>query len=186
MNTNTIRIINRFGSISFDPKYRPFVICDIDNTLICSSTSYNYYYHQLKPSYSDSETDMYNLHRSILDMLHIDVCSGMVQQTDKAGFDTMVAIIKQLGGKLVFLTSRSPCFHLKTLQDLKNAGLEQPELYDIRYTNNDITKGKYIKKYFLHELECFQQLVFIDDQKPIVDEVAYMHPKIRCYLFNIY
>lgn len=181
-NNHPIIIINNFQTIYIDNSLKPFIICDIDNTIICSVLEYNYYYNKLKNQY----TEIQLLKKAILDILNIDISVGHVKHTDLIGFVKMVNQIKQLGGNMIFLTSRGHTSHKKTIQDLKTAGVQQPEQFEIHYTNNEISKGEYIKNNLQFELKYYKQIIFIDDQKINIESVTQTHPQIRCYLYQIY
>jgi hypothetical protein len=105
-----------------------------------------------------------------------------VKQTDPEGFNNMLQTIEKLGGKLIFLTARGIESHQKTVNDLKRAGLEHPEHFDIHYTNNEMTKGEYLKKTNL--TNGYQHISFIDDYPSFIASVHHFFPQIHCYLFR--
>lgn len=176
-----IIIINKFNSVRFKKDTKPLVICDIDDTVICPVLNYDYYYHKLKDRY----TDISELNRSIHQMLDMDISHGFMMQTDKKGFAFMRYIIHQLGGKLVFLTARGQCYHNKTIQDLKSAGLDQAEQFEIYYTNNNISKAEFIHTHLSDQMANHEHIIFIDDQKQNIEKIISSHPNIHCYLFQM-
>jgi hypothetical protein len=94
----------------------------------------------------------------------------------------MLKKIQQLGGKLMFLTARNIISHEKTINDFKKSGLENPENFDIHYTNNQITKGEYIKQHNL--IDGYKCISFIDDYPEYISSVLNIYPQINCYLFR--
>jgi hypothetical protein len=115
-------------------------------------------------------------------MLKMSMNIGIVRQTDQIGFLYMLQKVKQLGGKLIFLTARSSLYSEKTLKDLTKAGLQNPEQFEIHYTGNQITKGDYIKKHNL--LEGYDQHIFIDDYPDFLNSALRIYPEMNCYLFK--
>jgi hypothetical protein len=182
-----ITIINTFNDIKFDKNIKPLVICDIDHTFMCCSYDLNYFreilYDDYKPSknmfeftfYPPDDREAFNLMLNAYNL-------GFVKQTDEQGFNQMLKIIQELGGKLIFLTARGILSHEKTVNELKKAGLQNPENYDIHYTNNEMTKGEYIKKTNL--INGYDHISFIDDYPSFLASVYDIFPNINCYLFK--
>lgn len=170
--------INTFQSITFDEQKKPIVICDIDNTFICPKYNYKYYYDNIKNGHFNSD----ELDDLIKNMLSLSISTGLIKHTDYEGFSKMLQRIKQLGGKLIFLTARGHLTHENTMKQLQNVGLHNPENYEIHYTNNKITKGDYIKKYNL--LDGYNHFSFIDDYEHCIDSVVKNFPNVNCYLFE--
>lgn len=171
-------IINTFKTINLPQDKKPIVICDIDLTFIRPTRDYNDIYNQMKSEYSDQN----ELHRVVNDMLHLSMSVGMVKQTDEIGFSELFNNINQLGGKLIFLTARSSFFHDKTINDLKKAGLQNPEEFEIHYTGNEINKGHYIQKHDL--LKGYDHHIFIDDYPHFLESALQIYPDMNCYLFK--
>jgi hypothetical protein len=171
-------IINTFKTITFPEGKIPLVICDIDKTFIRSKFDYNHYYQFMK----HESTDPKELDEVVKIMLHNSLNIGLVKQTDSEGFTLMLEKVRQLGGKLIFLTARSSISHKKTIKDLLIAGLENPEQFEIHYTSNAITKGDYIKKY--HLLNGYDHHIFIDDYPQFLESALRLYPDMNCYLFK--
>jgi len=171
-------IINTFNTIQLPQDKKPIVICDIDLTFIRPSRDYNDIYNQMKPEYPDPK----ELDQVVNDMLHMCLNVGMVKQTDCEGFQKMLERINQLGGKFLFLTARSSLSHEKTINDLKKAGLQNPEDFEIHYTGNEITKGFYILRNKL--LQGYNHHIFIDDYPHFLESALQIYPDMNCYLFK--
>lgn len=171
-------IINTFKSINLPENLKPIVICDIDKTFIRPARDYIDIYNQIKPEYSDPK----ELDQIVNDMLYTSLTVGMVKQTDSEGFKKMLERINQLGGKFLFLTARSSLAHEKTINDLKKAGLENPEQFEIHYTGNQITKGNYIQRHNL--LQGYNHHIFIDDYPHFLESALQIYPNMNCYLFK--
>lgn len=173
-----IVIINTFKSIFLPQNKKPIIICDIDKTFIRPARDYIDIYNQMKPHYSDPK----ELDQVVNDMLHMSLSVGLVKQTDKEGFTIMLQRINQLGGKFIFLTARGYIAHEKTINDLKKAGLENPEEIEIHYTGNEITKGHYIQKHNL--LQGYDYHIFIDDYPHFLESALQIYPEMNGYLFK--
>ena len=173
-----IVIINTFKSIHLPENKTPIVICDIDKTFIRPTSNYIDIYNQMKSEYSDPK----QLDQFVNDMLHMSLSAGMVKQTDRDGFILMLERIKKLGGKFIFLTARGSLAHEKTIIDLKKAGLEHPEQFEIHYTSNQITKGHYIQRHNL--LQGYDHHIFIDDYPHFLESALQIYPEMDGYLFK--
>jgi hypothetical protein len=127
-------------------------------------------------------SDPNELNHLVNNMLHNSINIGLVRQTDKEGFSLMLEKVKELGGKLIFLTDRRYLAHLKTINDLIKAGLENPQQFEIHYTGNEITKGDYIQKRNL--LNGYNYHIFIDDYPHFLESALRIYPDMNCYLFK--
>lgn len=154
-----IIIINSFKMVHIPKDKKPIVICDIDLTFIQPVQNY-----------------------TINNMLTTYFSTGLVKQTDSEGFTQLLERINLKEGKLIFLTARSSFSHGKTISDLKNAGLQNPQDFEIHYTGNEITKGHYIQKYNL--LKGYDHHIFIDDNPMFLESALQIYPDMNCYLFK--
>lgn len=177
-----IIIINKFTTVRLETNRRPVVICDIDNTIICSVLDYNYYYQRLIHQYSANDPMM---DRAVNQMMNVDASLGLYMQTDRGGFADLMQRIRQAGGQLILLTARSSVHHEKTVQELKRVGIPNPEQLDIHYTNNDIPKAHYMKTFLASRIQGCEQLIFIDDQKMNLEPVQSIFPSCQCYMFQL-
>ncbi len=184
MNFTNFRVIRTFKDVQFDEGLKPLVICDIDHTFIRSSHDLDHFRKMLNYDISigmnimnnnDIDTEAFKLMKQAYYM-------GFVKQTDPEGFTQMLQTIERLGGKFIFLTARGIESHIKTVNDLKRAGLEHPEHFDIHYTNNEMTKGEYLKKTNL--TYGYDHISFIDDYPSFIASVHHFFPQIHCYLFR--
>jgi hypothetical protein len=179
------RVIKTFNDVNLDDASKPLVICDIDHTFIRCSHGLDHFrkiinYHANKlPNPSTTNID---LDKEAVDLMNIAYNIGFVKQTDPDGFNNMLQKIEQLGGKLIFLTARGVISHQKTVDDIMRAGFEHPEKFDIHYTNNEMTKGEYLKKTNL--TDGYEHISFIDDYPSFIASVHHHFPNIRCYLFH--
>lgn len=173
-----IIITDTFKTIDLPNGKNPIVICDIDLTFIRPTENYIDIYNQMKPLYSDPK----QLNKVVCDMLNSSIDFGVVKHTDYEGFLKMLERINLLEGKFLFLTARSASFHEKTINDLKTAGLQNPEEFEIHYTGNLITKGQYI---LIHNLlQGYDHHVFIDDYPYFLESALQIYPDMNCYLFK--
>ena len=193
--------ISTFNDVQI--KHNTLLICDIDDTVLYFDRSYDKYYKMMKddhPYFPEEEIQdlakgMYELSSSVLPAL----------STDADGFKQMLETIQQTNSKLIFLTARNKTSDKKTKKDLMksnniNYNMENPfgnkstdliteplaeqlaEPYPIHYTNNQMTKGEYIKANI--ELTNYDNIIFIDDYPSYIESVKNLFPEIKCYLFK--
>jgi hypothetical protein len=174
--------INSFKEVVLNENIKPLVICDIDYTLLCCSVPIDKIYKLLKDDCEFLEIEDKNLRKYANDWRNTAYHMGFIKQTDPEGFSEMVNNIKRLGGKLIFLTARGNLAHDMTINQFIKVGIQNPQHYEIYYTNNTITKGEYIKKYDL--IQGFESVSFIDDYPCYLDSVSKLFPEINCYLFK--
>jgi hypothetical protein len=179
---NNFKVINTFNDVVFIEGSKPLVICDIDHTFIRSSHDLDHFRKMLSDDILPGMSIVNNLDTEALNLMKRAYSIGFVKQTDPEGFNNMLQTIEKLGGKLIFLTARGIESHQKTVNDLKRAGLEHPEHFDIHYTNNEMTKGEYLKKTNL--TNGYQHISFIDDYPSFIASVHHFFPQIHCYLFR--
>lgn len=183
-----ITIINTFNHVKFNKETKPLVICDIDHTFMRCSYDLEYFHQLLDDEYIPVEQSHREFnykppdYKEAFKLMNNAYNLGFVKQTDKEGFNQMLKTIEELNGKLIFLTARGILSHEKTIDELKIAGLENPENYDIHYTNNEITKGEYLKRTNL--IHGYEHISFIDDYPNFIESVYNIFPFINCYLFR--
>lgn len=178
-------VIKSFNEVKLDENYKPLVICDIDHTFIRCSHGLDHFRKILNDdvdSLPNIDTTSLDLDKEAVDLMNAAYNIGFVKQTDPDGFNNMLQKIEQLGGKLIFLTARGVGSHQKTVNDLKRAGFEHPENFDIHYTNSEMTKGEYLKKTNL--THGYEHISFIDDYPSFIASVNHFFPNIHCYLFR--
>ncbi len=179
--------INTFNDIKFNKDTKPLVICDIDHTFIRCLHDLQYFRNIVNDNfYLDDNISKLQFtqadDKEAIDLMNTAYNIGFIKQTDKEGFDKMLKTIKELGGKLIFLTARGITGHERTINELKKVGLENPENFDIHYTGNKISKGEYIKKNNL--IDGYEHISFIDDYAKYISSVHNIFPHINCYLFR--
>ncbi len=179
MNFMNFRVINSFHDVTFDESLKPLVICDIDFTFIRPLENIDYYENKSQQLKKEGFHDV----TAEKLMMYSYTSLGMVKQTDPVGFMQMIETIKKYDGKFIFLTARGIESHSKTMNDLIFAGLNHPDQFEIHYTNNEISKGEYIKKTNL--IDGYQHISFIDDYIAFISSVHNYFPDINCYLFRI-
>ena len=172
-------IINTFNDILLIEGTKPLVICDIDHTFIRPRNDYKFYYDLMSEKF-ESEEDRNELAQQLMSSSYN---LGVIKQTDEDGFKNLLERIKNLDGKLIFLTARSADYHDKTLQDLKQVHLEDHDKYEIHFTNAKISKGSYLMTN-KDILEGYDHISFIDDYTCYLDSVSSKFPDIKCYQFK--
>lgn len=178
MTTNqSFTIISSFEEILLPSSGKPLIICDIDYTFICPIYSPHYFVDKFKMKYFDEKS----IERISNEYSNRSFKLGHIRQTDPKGFKKMVEQVQQIGGNLIFLTARHVHGHKKTLDDLNKVGLNTHK-FKIHYTNNQISKGEYIKMYKL--TEGYDYVCFIDDYLDYIHSVVDLFPDINCYRFS--
>jgi hypothetical protein len=180
-----LRVIKTFNDVKLNDDSKPLVICDIDHTFIRCSYTLDHFRKILNDdvnSLPNPFTISIDLDKEAVDLMNRAYNMGFVKQTDPDGFNNMLQKIEQLGGKLIFLTARGVLSHQKTVGDLRRAGFEHPEKFDIHYTNSEMTKGEYLKKTNL--TAGYEHISFIDDYPTFIASVHHHFPNIQCYLFH--
>ena len=176
--------IKTFNDVNLNNVSKPLVICDIDHTFIRCSYGLDHFRKILNDDVNNLPniaTTNLDLDKEAIDLMNTAYNMGFVKQTDPNGFKNMLQKIEQNGGKLIFLTARGIISHEKTIKDFRRAGFENPENFDIHYTNNEMTKGEYIKKTNL--TDGYEHISFIDDYPSFIASVHHHFPNIQCYLF---
>jgi hypothetical protein len=181
------KVIKTFNDVNFDNNFKPLVICDIDHTFIRCSHNLDHFRKIINDDYKSlpnmiKNHYMENSDKEAIDLMNRTYNLGFIKQTDPEGFKIMLQNIERLNGKLIFLTARGVISHQKTINDFKRAGFENPEKFDIHYTNNEMTKGEYIKKTSL--IDGYEHISFIDDYPSFLASVQDIFPQINCYLFT--
>lgn len=171
-------IINTFNDVVIIENTKPLIICDIDHTFLRPKNDFKFYYNLASDRFDD-EAEITDLARNLST---IACCFGLIKQTDEEGFVKLLERIRKQHGKLIFLTARGADFNDKTIEDLINVGLKNPETYAIHYTNALITKGEYIRINNLHN--GYDHISFIDDYTCYLDSVYELFPHINCYQFK--
>ena len=178
MNSNPVFIIDTFNQIYIPTNKKPIIICDIDHTVVRPIKSYDDCFQEFKKQYADHIFLDGVINKLLCDSINL----GRIKHTDEIGFIKMLNKVKELDGKLLFLTARRSIHHDATINHLKKVGIQNVENFEIHYTGNEITKGDYIYKYNL--LNGHNHIIFIDDNASCVESVRKVYPTSQCYLFK--
>ena len=174
------KIISSFNQVELTPGVKPLILCDIDGTVLhfpdCDRICKNLV-KDLCPNGTDDPTFEEEFFKLKEMYIHIRDPS----HTDYDGFVSMLEKIREMGGKLMFLTARGKIADAWTKKQLKKIGIN-PEDFDIHYTCNKITKGEYIKNNI--NLTGWEYVIFIDDYESFIKTVKDLHPQIMCYKFE--
>ena len=172
-----VKSINSFHEVELT-KEKTLVICDIDETLLYYpgiESKCNVMIKDLKNILTEREfkrelNEIKIMYRTIVPPKH----------TDLDGFINMKNKLTNLNGKLIFLTARCKEYDNFTKnQILKVSGLKDE--FEIHYTNNQMSKGEYIKNNI--PLELWEQVIFIDDMDSSIESVLQLDCNIQCYKF---
>ena len=149
---NFLHVISRISS--FDNitllKYKPLIICDIDNTIL---------YHKKTNNEKDNDNNKYCFFTRFFDCFPSPIIREILP-IDIKGFRRLEERVKKKHGKIIFLSARGE-ERKKTIEsDFEKIGLDSKK-YEIHYTTQKYSKGKYSFTYlrkFMHG-----ELIFIDD-----------------------
>ena len=199
--SNPVIPVSTFKSV-YVTKYKPLVLCDIDDTVIGYSKNFDSFYNELKlyvEKVKQSSDGPANNFKHVLNNMHIlnmtdyeiKVAANkrydeyrLTQKPVHCDFDGFVDLLKRintLGGELQFLTARSKEASFITRRQFGEIGLNYYD-YRVHYTGNRISKGEYIKRYF--NLNHFGEVLFIDDFDSYLQSVVDLFPNIKCYKFE--
>jgi|LakMenEpi03Aug12_release.lakeMendotaPanAssembly.Ray.scaffolds.fasta_scaffold308437_2 hypothetical protein len=174
------KIISSFKEVKLTNGLKPFILCDIDGTIL--------HFPDCDRDCKESVKDLcplgridptYNFELKNLKMIYMHIRPPT--HTDYDGFVSLIRNVREMDGKLMFLTSRSCRTEDLTKKQLKQIGIN-PEDFEIHYTGTRITKGEYIKRYI--DLSGWENVIFIDDYDSFINNVKVLHPQIVCYKFE--
>lgn len=180
-------IISKFTQIEITKK-KPLIICDIDGTLLRFDKEYLFFYQKVLadcikfPFVGTKEEQEKYMIEDARCMYNIYIHMDIPIHTDAEGFSCMEQKIKELGGKLLFLTARTKENSLKyTIKNFKDIGLDYNN-YIVHYTDNIISKGDYIANRL--NIKDYGEIIFIDDYPEYIKTVKDRIPEIICYQFQ--
>lgn len=175
-----LKTISSFNQIELTKGLKPLILCDIDGTILHFPDCDNFCKEFIKEICPLGPIDpAYNLELENMKDMYIRVRPPT--HTDYDGFVSILDNIKQMEGKLVFLTARRGGCENWTKKQLKQIGIN-PEDFEIHYTGSVITKGEYIKRHI--DLTGWEHVIFIDDYESFIKSVKVLHPQIVCYKFE--
>ncbi len=175
-----LKTISSFNQVELTPGVKPLILCDIDGTLLHFPDRDNFCENFIKEICPDGTNDP-NYEKELDNLKNMYISIKPPSHTDYNGFISMLKKIREMEGKLMFLTARGSSADAWTKKQLKIIGVN-PEDFDIHYTGNKITKGEYIKRYI--NLTGWENVVFIDDYESFIKTVTELHPQIVCYKFE--
>lgn len=177
MSTNT-KTINTFNDIILSSE-NPLVLCDIDSTILYYDKDYYYFYDQLKKDFPYMDEKSLKEDAEYMHNMYIQFFNP--KHTDFEGFKNMEQKIKELNGKIEFITARCKIGEKFTSKNFKDIGLNYDD-YTVHYTDNKISKGEYIKKNI--DITKYNEVIFIDDYLEYIQTVLNIFPTIKCYIFD--
>jgi hypothetical protein len=175
-----LKTISSFKEVELTNGVKTLILCDIDGTILHFPDCDNFCKEFIKkicprgpidPTYNSELENIKNMYMCVRPPMH----------TDYDGFVSMINNIKQMEGKLMFLTARCINGDVWTKNHLTMIGVN-PEDFEIHYTGARITKGEYIKRYI--DLSRWCHVIFIDDYDLFIKSVNDLHPQIVCYKFE--
>lgn len=174
-------IIHSFREIILGEK-RPFVLCDIDETVLRHKYSFQTVYNMVQTDYADDPDLTPDFIISLATQYYlISQKYNQPTHTDLEGFNDFVRRIHEKGGEIRFLTARGESSNIYTRNQLKQIGIEEDK-YIIHYCAGVApSKGAYIEQFI--PLDESDDVIFIDDYDHYILSVAEKHPQIRCHKF---
>jgi hypothetical protein len=173
--------INTFESIIIDEKKKTLVICDIDNTILYQKPEQKieFFYKMVRDDFEDMLSEE-EIIKETNDFYQMAINMATPKCTDFQGFLNLEKKIKNLNGKIIFLTARNIATEKYTQNQFSKIGLDHKN-YQIHYTNNTISKGEYIKNNI--DLSPYDDIIFIDDYECYISIVKNLNKNITCYKF---
>ena len=176
-----LKTISSFKEVELTNDVKTLILCDIDGTILHFPDCDNFSKEFIKEISPLVPTDpTYNSELENIKDMYIRFRPPT--HTDYDGFVSILDNIKQMEGKLVFLTARRGGCENWTKKQLKQIGIN-PEDFEIHYTGSVITKGEYIKRHI--DLSGWEHVIFIDDYESFIKSVKDLHPQIVCYKFAV-
>lgn len=173
--------INSFREITLGEK-RPFVLCDIDETVLRNKYPFQYFYDMIQEDYSDDP----DLSPDFIISLAAEYYTRsqrcfLPTHTDLAGFNDLIQRVNEKGGEIQFLTARGESSDVYTRNQLKHIGIDESK-FRIHYCAGVApSKGHYIEQFI--KLNEEDEVIFIDDYDHYLFSVTEKHPQIQCYKF---
>jgi hydroxymethylpyrimidine pyrophosphatase-like HAD family hydrolase len=166
---HSIKLIKKFDKIFLNNE-KPLIICDIDNTIL----------------YRNKEND--NIEDDINNCFFykpfVDCFSKKKKReilpTDIDGFRRLEEKVRNLNGKIIFLSGRGIKRKKIIEKDFIQIGLDSKK-YDIHYTTKKYSKGRYV--YENIKLDHYKDVFFIDDLYENHESMFSFFPKFKYYLF---
>jgi len=184
--------VQRFNEVVPYIKKNTIVVCDLDYTLVHYGKPFLEFLNEartLMPSnqledYEPIAFDLYHVHRSRNPPIH----------TDPAGFIHLLMEVLTQGGKLIFVTCRSPEYEAFTRQEFKTLNLDY-DFFEVHYIGPQ-SKGDFCKRYYDRSLgkEYFDrysnrdkryEMILIDDYKKNHRSFHALIPGSKSFLFRI-
>lgn len=168
--------IRKFDQVGFTDN--TLLLIDIDDTTLYYDKNIYHFYNLNKQMYPELTNDA---HASFA---YSDYCRytqyRSPSHTDATGFARLVERAKKSNSVVMFLTSRNCRSEQLTKMEFASIGINY-DLFEVHYTNNDISKGDYIGRY----IDCtkFKEVVFIDNDEKNIESVQISCPRIVCYKF---
>lgn len=174
-------VISSFREISLGEK-RPFVLCDIDETVLRHKHSFQQVYDMVQRDYADDPDLTPDFIISVATQYYfMSQKYNQPTHTDLDGFADFVKRIQEKNGELRFLTARGETSDIYTRNQLKHIGIEEDK-YIIYYCAGVApSKGAYIEQFI--QLDENDDIIFIDDYDHYLLSVIEKHPQIRCHKF---
>lgn len=172
--------ISTFNSIDITNE-RTLVICDIDDTLLHYPKAHDACHEMVSDVFPELDRDHPKYKKEFYEMLSMYKAIKEPECTDLEGFLRLVIRVRALNGDIIFLTARSESSIEYTKKHFTQIGLDY-DYYKVHYTNNKITKGKYIKENI--DLVNYTDVIFIDDYDCYIQTVLDEFNFIKCYKFE--
>ena len=180
-----IESIYTFDSVdlSIDPSNQLIVVCDIDNTILYTPIfkTYAYFYRLVKCVFPNKSPEL--LYSEASKLFYENKKAAYEQQTvatDSAGFQRLLTKIREMNGKMIYLTARSLSAIDITKLQFQEIGLFYDE-HNTYYTGNLINKGDFMEEVL--EIDTKIPILFIDDLDDNLKNVLDKYPNSRCYRF---
>jgi hypothetical protein len=180
-----IESITTFESVDLSNSHstQPIVVCDIDNTILYIPVfkTYAYFYKLVKTMFPNKSLDLLYAEAShLFNENKKAVYEDKPVVTDYLGFQRLLNRVREMDGKIIYLTARSGYSSQITKKQFEENGLIYDES-NTYYTNNMIHKGDFLEK--MLKIDKNTPIIFIDDLDDNLNNVSYKYPNSKCYKF---
>jgi hypothetical protein len=171
--------VHRFNEVVPFIKKNTLVVCDLDYTLVHYGKPFLEFLNEaraLVPSnqledYEPTAYDLYRRFQSQNPPIH----------TDPAGFIHLLMEVLTQGGKLIFVTCRSPEYEAFTRQEFKTLNLDY-DFFEVHYIGSQ-SKGEFCRRYSNPGKD--RDILLIDDYKKNHRSFHALIPGSKSFLFRI-
>ena len=171
--------VHRFNEVVPFIKKNTLVVCDLDYTLVHYGKPFIEFLNEAKAKIQSSDLEDYEPTAYELYRTHRSRCKPI--PTDPAGFIHLLMEVLTLGGKLIFVSCRSPEYEPFTRQEFKTLNLDY-DFFEVHHIGSQC-KGTFSKRYLSKSKGS--NIILIDDYKKNHRSFHALIPGSKTFLFRI-